>query len=223
MEVGQTSSLVFSQNLNNEIKSLIISPHADDEVLAMGGTLNEGCYVYYCGLDESKVAPDPKHRIPMEDRKVEIENTSKFLGYKYEIGPGKVNFYVEQEIIAAIEELVNRLKPEQIFIPLPSYNQDHKTVYRAAQVALRPHDKNHFVKKVLVYEQAHSIIWEQSDFKPTYFVPIDVEKKIQAYKLQPSQVRPFRSPETIRAIAKLRGSQANCGHAEAFKIERWVE
>lgn len=208
----------------NKIDTIIISPHSDDEVLGCGGIIDENCLIYYCGLDESRVAPDPKHRIPLEERKNEIEAVSEYLGSEYEINMNtKVNFYNEQELIAAFEELINRIKPKRIFIPLPSYNQDHKTIYRAAQVALRPHDKNYFVKQVLVYEQPHSIIWEQSDFKPTFFIPIDIERKIAAYKLQPSQVRPFRSPELIKAIAKVRGSQANCEYAEAFKIERYVE
>jgi len=224
MESLEPNKLVFSENLGSGIKSLIISPHADDEVLGCGGILDKTCFVYYCGLDESKVAPDPTHRISLEDREKEIGDVSDFLGFQYAINRDtKVNFYQEQELISAFEKQINDLKPERIFIPLPSYNQDHKTVYRAAQVALRPHDKNHFVKQVLIYEQPHSIIWDQGDFKPTYFVPINIERKIEAYELQPSQVRPFRSPDLLRAIAKVRGSQSNCDYAEAFKVERWVE
>ena len=209
--------------MKNRLTSLLIAPHADDEVLGCGGILDKDFFVHYCGVDESRVAPDPKHRIPREEREKEIENVSNFLGFSYGIGKGEVNFYVEQYLKDEFESLINTLKPNRIFIPLPSYNQDHRVVYNAAQIALRPHDKNHFVKQVLVYEQPHSVIWDQGDFKPTYFVPIDIERKNSAYSLQPSQVRSFRSPEILEAIAKIRGAQANCDYAEAFKVERWVE
>lgn len=208
------------------VKKLIISPHVDDEVLACGGMLDEDSFVYYCGIDESKVAPDPVHRIPMDEREVELRKVSEFLGFKYEVNKEtKVNYYrdYEDKLKDEFERLINELKPEMIFIPLPSYNQDHKAVYRALQVALRPHDKNFFVKKVLLYEQPHSIMWEPEDYRPNYFVPIDIERKIHAYKLQESQVRAFRSPEIVRAIAKLRGGQSNCDHAEGFFVQRWVE
>ena len=33
-----------------------------------------------------------------------------------------------------------------------------------------------------------------------------------------SQVRSFRSPEHLKAIAKLRGGQSNCEYAESFQI-----
>jgi len=64
------------------VKKLIISPHVDDEVLACGGILDENSFVYYCGIGESKVAPDPVHRIPMGQREVELRKVSEFLGFR---------------------------------------------------------------------------------------------------------------------------------------------
>ena len=60
------------------------------------------------------------------------------------------------------------------------------------------------------------------DFKPNYFVPIDIERKVKMYELMKTQVRKFRSSEHLRAIAKLRGGASNCDYAEAYKILRWV-
>jgi LmbE family N-acetylglucosaminyl deacetylase len=206
------------------IKKLIISPHVDDDVLGCGGIIDENSFVYYCGIDESLVRPDPEHRIPVCDRESEIKEAAAFLGNKYEINHNtKVNNYKITELISAFEDLINRLRPEMIFIPFSSYNQDHKVVYDALQVALRPHDKNFFVKKVLVYEQPHPILWDQKPFKVNYFVPIDIERKIKAYILHKSQVRSFRSPELLKAIAKVRGAQSNVEYAEGFLVERWTE
>ena len=38
-----------------------------------------------------------------------------------------------------------------------------------------------------------------------------------------TQVRDFRSPEILKSMAKLRGSQSNCDYAEAFQILRWID
>ena len=214
---------------SQNIKKLIIAPHADDDVLGCGGILNSDSFVYYCGIDEFLVEKEivegnPENRIPLERRKQEIQDVANFLGFQYEINlDNKVNHYKETDSIKQLEELINRIKPERIFIPFSSYNQDHRAVYNAARIALRPHDKNFFVKKVLVYEQPHSIIWEDKEFNVNYFVQIDIERKIHAYKIHASQVRSMRSPEVLMAIAKIRGTQANCEYAEAFRIERWVE
>ena len=55
------------------------------------------------------------------------------------------------------------------------------------------------------------------------FVPIDINKKIKAYKLMATQVRTFRSPEMLRALALLRGGQCNFKYAEGFEIIRWID
>ena len=135
-----------------------------------------------------------------------------------------LNRYKKHDLIGEFEKVINDYKPDEIYLPHPSYNQDHVEVYESSMVALRPHDLNYFVKKVFVYEQPHMLFWDNNgvDFKPNYFVPIDIEKKIRVYTLMESQVRSFRSPDHIKAIGKLRGGQSDCDYAEAFKILRWV-
>ena len=66
------------------LKKLIIAPHADDEVLGCGGILDDDSFVYFCGMDESKVSIvelDSPHRISLEERKKEIQKVSEFLGF----------------------------------------------------------------------------------------------------------------------------------------------
>ena len=206
------------------MKKLIIAPHADDEVIACGGILDKNSFVQYCGIDESRLAPDPGHRIPPAARLAEIKATAEFLGFTYAVNrENRVNFFVEQDIKDQLEGLVNKERPDMIFLPHAGYNQDHAAVFRAAQVALRPHDKNFFVKKVVVYEGIHDFLWSDKAFWPNYFVPIDIERKLKAYRLQGSQVRGFRSPEMLRDLAHLRGAQSGCAYAEAFEVLRWVE
>ncbi len=206
------------------MKKLIIAPHIDDEVLGCTSVLDKDAFVYYCGIDESKLPSDPGHRIPIDERVKEVEKVAAFLGFQYKINfETKVNFYVEQELIGALENLINEIKPEYIYLPHFGYNQDHRTVFSAAQVALRPHDKNFFIKKVLVYEAIHDFAWSYDELRVNCFVPLDLDRKIKANALHASQVRGMRSPETLETLARLRGVMNGIDYAEAFKILRWVE
>jgi LmbE family N-acetylglucosaminyl deacetylase len=134
-----------------------------------------------------------------------------------------VNYFVEQEFIGRVEDLINTIKPEAVYLPHPGYNQDHRTVFDAAIVALRPHDRNHFVNKVLVYEAVHDVIWNPRPMTLNYFVPIDIDRKMAAYALHETQVRGMRTPQHLREIAAVRGAASNCAYAEAFQILRWCD
>ena len=206
------------------MKKIIISPHIDDEVLGCGGILDENTFVIYCGKDEKHINQSWVKKRPTDtDRMVELENVVNITKHQYTILDNKVNYYKLQDLLESIEHIINEIKPNQVYIPFPSYNQDHKTSYEASLTALRPHDLNHFVKKVFIYEQPHMLFWDDKDFKPNYFVPIDIDRKINLYKLMETQVRKFRSVEHLKAIAKLRGGQSNYDYAEAYKIVRWVD
>jgi N-acetylglucosamine malate deacetylase 1 len=210
-------------------RSLVISPHVDDEVLGCGGILDDQCFVYYCGIDESQWNKkndivDPERRIAVERRYEELKAVAGFLGFEFECNfDSHVNTFTLGEFLPIFERLINKVRPGRIFIPHPGYNQDHRCVFDSAFTALRPHDKNFFVKKVLVYEAAHDVLWSPRPMNLNYFVPIDIEKKIAAYNLHRSQVRSFRGPEMLRTIAKLRGDMSKNEYAEAFEILRWVD
>ena len=203
------------------VDKLIIAPHVDDDVLGCGGILDSDCVVLYCGLNESDIPGRPDSSIRMS----EIKNVRKITNHNFEILDNLVNRYNEYDLINSFERVINNNKPFEVYLPHPSYNQDHRTAYNAALVALRPHDKNHFVNRIFVYEQPHMTFWNNGgvEFKPSYFVSIDIDKKIKVYTTMESQVRSFRSPEHVKSIAKIRGGQSNCKYAEAFQVLRWVK
>ena len=206
-----------------EFKNLVIAPHIDDEVLGCGGILDATFFVYFCGIDEGMFRKD-KDATSVKNRYEELKNVSHFLGFKWECNEkSKINHYTEQEFIDIFEDLINRIRPEKVFLPHAGYNQDHRAVFNAALIALRPHDRNFFVKKVLVYEAAHDVMWNPKDMGLNYFVPIDMERKIKAYEFHKSQVRGMRSPQLLKEIAAVRGASSNYKYAEAFQILRWCE
>tara|TARA_Y100001938_G_C8068730_1_gene421833 strand:+ start:626 stop:1240 length:615 start_codon:yes stop_codon:yes gene_type:complete len=204
------------------LKKIVIAPHIDDDVLGCGGIIDSDTLTLYCGVDDF-------HIISKEDRLKEADAVRDFYKNKYILLENtKVNEYKVKDLIDEFQKVINEYQPEEVYIPYPSYNQDHRVVYEAALIALRPHDNNHFVNKVLVYEQPHVFLWNNThningEFKPNYFKPIAIDLKIAAYELMESQVREFRGTEDIRALAKLRGTQSNYQCAEAFQVVRCVE
>ena len=203
------------------MKRLIIAPHVDDDVLGCGGILDKSCHVVYCGLDETGLEDRPT----MGDRLKEINDVQSITGHSFDVLNNLVNRYDEFKLIGQLENAINTIKPKEVYVCHPSYNQDHKSVYNASMIALRPHDTNYFVPKVFLYEQPQVYFWNTTDrdFQANYFVGIDIDKKIKVYETMKSQVRSFRSSEHIRANSKIRGGQSNHEYAEAFEIIRWVD
>lgn len=207
------------------MKKLVISPHIDDEVLGTAGILDSDTYIFECGIDKNRNVPG-WGIVTLESRMDEFRAICKESSASGEVfNQPEVNNYNLRELLPEIERLINKLKPEEVYIPHPSYNQDHREVYEAAFTALRPHDINHFVKKVFVYEQPHVFLWDwnHGDITVNYYIEIDIEKKLKLYSLIPSQVRDFRSPETIKSLAELRGKQSGYEYAEAYKILRYIK
>jgi len=200
---------------------MIVSPHVDDEVLGCGGILDSNTHVLHLGLSENELHGNTNFTKDQRLEEFSVIKSRTNLTNKLLNHP--VNNYRQQDLIGDIEREIKEIQPEEIYIPHPSYNQDHRESYEACLVALRPHDINHFVPKVFVYEQPQ-VLWNNNyrEFKPTFFKEIDIDLKLELYLCLKSQVRNFRSPECVRSLAKIRGSQSRYEYAEAYEILRYV-
>jgi LmbE family N-acetylglucosaminyl deacetylase len=203
---------------------LVFSPHVDDEALGLGGILDERFHVHYCGV-ESRREADRATRL------AEARAGADLLGFSFSLAEGNtVNDYRVAELVGQLEAAVARHRPATVFVPAASYNQDHRAVLDAALTALRPHDRNPPVANVLLYEQVHVTLWPYREdlaagraFQPNFFVPIDLERKLAAYRCHASQVRAMRSPERVELLARWRGAQAGCDFAEGYLAVRLTD
>ena len=208
----------------NEERVLIVAPHMDDEVLSCASFLQNGgggLTIFY-GTD--------KHAF-VESSVLSQENTRLIDHLKCKRRLSNINMANELDSIPIVklinefEQLIKAVEPMVMVLPNPSHNQDHRVIYEAALTALRPHDRIPFVKKVLLYEEPETFgtLRKVESFRPTYFLPLDIENKLKLIGMYESQLRAHRSLEHVKAIAKVRGMQSNQEHAEAFEIVRWVE
>lgn len=203
---------------------LVIAPHIDDEVLGCGGILDARFHVHYCGVEEFRI-------IDRASRLAEAKACSDFLGFTYSVDlANTVNSYDVSQLIGPFEELLHEVRPTTVFLPYPSYNQDHRAVADAMLTALRHHDVNPFVRNVLLYEDIQVTSWPYREdlihgvaVQPNCFAPIDIQRKIEAYRLHASQVRAMRSPELLTTLAKWRGFQSGYDYAEGFYAVRLSE
>lgn len=233
------------------MRRLVIAPHVDDDVLGCGGILDADTVTLYCGVDylHNGATSTDRHaeacavlertggtfwwptagRAPSRDRPAmhwRLTPEIMHADCRYYDTPRCVNEYDVPSLIGDIESVIAKEQPGEVYLPWPSYNQDHRAVYEAALVALRPHDTNHRVERVLVYEGSQVNFWDWAQpgaaFRPNYFVPIDIDEKVARYECMASQVRGMRSPDMLRALALLRGAEIGVPAAESFQIIRWV-
>lgn len=219
-------------------KILVIAPHMDDEVLGCGGTIVKyvaaGDEVFVCFIAHRVY----NHKFNKKKNEIEKKHTLKakeILGYKeaafFDMDDERLDLSV-QDILIALERHLLKIKPSVVYCPFKGDNhQDHRAVFDAARVALRPSAMT-FVEKLLMYEVPSST--EQSPpipenaFLPNYYVDIEasIDKKIKALECYETEKRAYphpRSVEAIRVIAQKRGTEVSFKYAEAFMLlrEKW--
>jgi LmbE family N-acetylglucosaminyl deacetylase len=220
-------------------KILVISPHADDEVLGCGGTLLR-CAKHHLEtawlLVTSVSTSNGFSKEHAEIRSKEISTVKNLLGISriFEIGlkPTSLNSNCLQLLISHFERVVNDFRPTTVYLPFRGdIHSDHRIIFEA----FMPFAKSFrypFIKKILMYETVSETDLGsnllQEHFKPNLFTEITefIDRKIQMMRIYDSEFgdHPFpRSEDSITSLAKLRGSQAGVKFAEAFQILKIVE
>ena len=207
----------------------------DDEVLGCGGTIarhvSQGDEVVVCVV--ANRAYDHKYDTGrIDEEKASAEKARKHLGYQrlifLDLPDEKLDSGI-QEIIIPLEEVYREVAPEIVYIcHHGDINQDHRAVFEASMVVLRPHSGNK-PRRVLSYEvpsstdQAFPI--QGAAFQPNFYVDISEQliQKLAAlgdYEVELRQYPHPRSPEGIDIYAKKRGIEIGMKAAEAFVVFR---
>lgn len=223
------------------VRLLVYTAHPDDEVLGAGGTIGKsienGCevHVYAPGTgihSRRNVEPD---EIRLEQLKILREDAVVALG---RLGVPEANVrlggfadnemdgYTQLEIIHELEKVVQEVRPDVVVTHhWRCTNIDHRMCYDAAVVATRPTPHSRIA--LLSCEIPSSTGYLRPvQFEPTFYVGLDerhVDAKIAAMQTYRTEARPDphpRSPEVLRAVAKVRGSESGFSWAEAFQVVR---
>ena len=220
------------------MRVLVIAPHPDDEIIGVGGTIakraKDGDEVYVCVVTKGK-SPLFNDEFIEQGRK-ECRKADKKLGVKETIFLDFPAVMLETvpryEFNGKISEVVNSIKPDEVYIPHRGDMQiDHQMVVDAAMVAARPRGIN-YPKRVYAYETLSETGWNipnvVNEFIPTVYEDITdtYEVKLKAMAIFESQLSVFpeaRSIGAIEALAKYRGATVSVKAAEAFSLIREVK
>ena len=216
---------------------LILSPHADDEILGCGGLISKySKQNYHINVliltNANKGAPEIYPPSVIEQIRKEAKIANNFIGTKklfFENLPAmNLNNFPVYKISDIINSYISKIKPEIVLIPSANdIHNDHKIIFKAAKVSFRPNKKSN-LKKILSYEVLSETEWNEEGklFNPNYFVRLtksDIANKVNAFLKYKSQVKKFphpRSKEAILNLSKVRGSQVFAEYAEAYKVEK---
>jgi LmbE family N-acetylglucosaminyl deacetylase len=217
------------------MRTLVVAPHPDDEVLGVGGTLfrrkSEGAELAWLIISSISTAAgwDAKQ---VKERETEIENITSIFGFNsvYQLGfsTRELDKVPQLEIIGKVSNAFSDFQPEEIFVPhWTDVHSDHRLTFDAVASCVKWF-RNPYVKRVLAYEtlsETDFALTRDKKFDPNVFIDIEkyLDKKISAMKIYSSELSDFpfpRSVENIRALAKIRGSASGFNSAEAFELLR---
>lgn len=223
------------------MRILLVAPHADDEVLGVGGTIakyiDKGYEVYVCVVTSGHPSMFPEDLL--NKLRSEALNAHKFLGIKYtffldfpSVMSNKISVH---ELNSKVLDVINEIQPSIVFIPhYGDMHLEHYIVSQTAMVKLRPitdHKTDHKVLEIYSYETLSETEWNiphtSNAFLPNTWIDISdyLDKKLEAMSLYSTQVKEFphpRSLEAIKSLAKLRGSTIGVDAAEAFSLIRRI-
>lgn len=217
------------------MKVLIIAPHPDDEVLGVGGTIarlvSEGNGITVAIVTRGWEPLFPNTQV--EHVREEAHRANELLGVKtlrfMDLPVTKLNAIPKHELNKKFEQLLDEEKPQLVFLPFRGdLQEDHRQVFDASMVALRPLANRRQIKKVLCYEtvsETHCTTGRAGCFEPQLWVDISnhLSAKIEAMRIYLSQLQPepgTRSLEAISSLARWRGSTAGMFAAECFMVVR---
>ncbi len=211
------------------MKILLLSAHIDDADTGCGGSvakfIEEGNDIYYVAF--SSCEESVPEGLPKDILLSEVKLATKILGIKpqnlliYEY-PVRRFPQLRQEILEDLVKLNKRIKPDLVFMPSKyDLHQDHYTIIAEGIRAFK-------LTSIFGYE----LPWNNINFAATSFVHLKeahVRKKLkvlECYKSQKLRAKQlgkrYVDSESIKGLARIRGTQIGTVYAEAFNVVRWI-
>lgn len=220
--------------------TLVIAPHADDEVLGVGGTIarlsDEGEHVTVAVLTGHGDEPHPL--FPPDGFNIvraECKKACKKLGVKNiifkDLPAACLDYTPTWKINSIVTDVLEEVRPNTVFVPFShDLHKDHGAIAYAVSVATRPYlELGQIVKQIYAYEtlsETHlSSPYLEAGFQPNSFWDISkyIETKLEAFSEYQSQIQVANMPRSLnslRALSTLRGSHIGVAAAEAFILIR---
>jgi len=204
-------------------KVLVLGPHPDDMEFGCLGTVlklleqNVEVNLAVFSMCEKSVPEGlPKDIIKKEllevAKKLKMEDSRIHL-FDYDVREFPK---FRQEILEDMVKLGKKISPDLVFIPSSTdIHQDHQTIHNEGKRAFK-------FNMLLGYEMP----WNNFNFHADLFIKLSEEKvsrKIELINVYQSQKnRIYSSPDFLRSLMKIRGTQVRAEYAEAFEVIRLI-
>ncbi|MDE6498437.1 MAG: PIG-L family deacetylase [Muribaculaceae bacterium] len=211
-------------------KILVIAPHADDEVLGVGGyLLHEKAHGAEIMLVIGTIG-GTDIRQNYDVRMAEFNAVCERLGARGEVLFKNMDTLMDTlpafEITSRLDKIVDSFRPDEIFINYRSLHQDHIKLYECALASMRLRE-GYSPRLVALYEYP---------FATTQVGPIGggymyhdisdcIEEKVALFELYATQIRATPSPlnrEGVLALARIRGVECGTEYAEKFYVQKMM-
>jgi LmbE family N-acetylglucosaminyl deacetylase len=217
------------------MRTLVVAPHPDDEILGCGGTLlrraSSGAelgWLIVTGISKQNGWPTEQIR----QRDAEIAQVTAAIGFvqvfNLRLPTTKLDTLPMSELVTQLSSAFKAFRPEEVFLPhRADAHSDHRVTFDAT-AACTKWFRHPSVRRVLAYEtisETDSGLNNGCTFQPNYFVDIGqfLERKLEIMSIYQSELGAFpfpRSIEAVRLLAQLRGTASGFMAAEAFQLLR---
>lgn len=192
-------------------KTIVVSPHPDDEVLGAGGTLlrykNEGVSIAWLIVTTINSNSDADKK-KSNTRTEEINKINQLFGFDQKF---ELNFPTTQldqipmsDLVSAISNAFREFEPEEVFVPHPSdIHTDHRVVFDAVASCTKWF-RYPSIKRILAYETLSETDFNlgiSPAFRPNVFVNIEkhLDDKLRAMEIYESEMGQFPFPRSQEA------------------------
>ena len=218
--------------MKKKLNVLVLSPHADDAELGMGGTIAK--LVKQKNNVTILTAILPKENLSgkvdryMENKRYQEQlKSSKLLGAKLQtLNLDPYNFKFNREYVKIFDERIKKIRPDVIFSCWEhDTHQDHKTLANIIFSVSRKNDISLYMYEAMLPGGINT-----NSFNPQLFIDISkfMKTKIKSINCYKSVFHRKKNNysnfmDSITARAKFRGEMIGVKYAECFVVVKKIE
>jgi LmbE family N-acetylglucosaminyl deacetylase len=183
------------------LKTLVVAPHPDDEVLGVGGTLlrrkAEGASIGWLIMTGISTESGWSSQA-VAQRKDEIARITELLGFESVFELAYPTTQLDQipmsELVSAVATVLKQYSPQEIFVPHPSdIHSDHRIAFDVLASCTKWF-RSPSIKRILAYETLSETefgLEPSKRFHPNVYVNIEgfLETKLQAMSVYSSEIQ----------------------------------